>query len=460
MTRAMSKEVLIIGSYYAEGLKSSSWSSELPNLSDYDIIILDTTKILHGWLIGGRVKHLGGNRYYLSKIYEADEKIKSNIKLVRSKLLEILEFDILVYILYSPEASIECNRQIFDQIGETYQGFIETNDWCPISIEIKQEKGERIFVKDDSYIDYFRDFKGWEYYFVPDSLSIEELEEYYRGKWKTFPGLRAIATNKVDKPLAIIFSPIFCALRDDKIGWYPDNKRVGGKLVFLPVIDQYHTESLVESLLRISKVIEITPPPKWVSAIEIPGESSLKHNLAEEQAELEELEATIGRLQESLNELQKIKGILYETGLTLQELVKSALDKLGVKIRPSVVTDEFIIEIDGSEALIEVKGNVRSITKDDVAQLVADLMEHLKTTGQEINGILIGNGWRLEPPEQRDIGNKTLFSRDATRVAENHNIGLLSTTELFRAYCQTLEDPTHKEKILDKIIGGVGILRL
>jgi len=92
--------------------------------------------------------------------------------------------------------------------------------------------------------------------------------------------------------------------------------------------------------------------------------------------------------------------------------------------------------------------------------LVADLMEHLKTTGQEINGILIGNGWRLEPPEQRDIGNKTIFSRDAIRVAENHNIGLLSTIELFKAYCQVLEDSTRKGETLNKIINGAGIVKL
>lgn len=109
--------------------------------------------------------------------------------------------------------------------------------------------------------------------------------------------------------------------------------------------------------------------------------------------------------------------------------------------------------------MIEVKGNVKSVTKDDVAQLVADLMEHLKTTGQEINGILIGNGWRLELPAQRDIGRKPIFSRDAIRVAENHNIGLLSTTELFKAYCQVLKDPTLRKDIQNRIISGKGVIK-
>ncbi len=140
--------------------------------------------------------------------------------------------------------------------------------------------------------------------------------------------------------------------------------------------------------------------------------------------------------------------------------MESTLEKIRASSITSMLTDEFIIEIGSKEALIEVKGNIRSVTKDDVAQLVADLMEHLKTTGHEIKGVLIGNGWRLEPLEHRDTRNKPIFSRDAIRVAENHNIGLLSTTELFKAYCQILEDPTCKKEILNKIISGTGILKL
>ena len=100
------------------------------------------------------------------------------------------------------------------------------------------------------------------------------------------------------------------------------------------------------------------------------------------------------------------------------------------------------------------------ITKDDIAQLVADSMQHLKTTGQEINGLLIGNGWRLEPLEQREVGNKSTFTRDAVRVAENHNICLMSTTELYKMYCQILEYPTNKEKIQAIFTSKRGILKL
>lgn len=453
----MNKELLIIGSYFSESLQSYSWSSELPNLSDFDTIVLDTTKILHSLLMAGKLKHLGEKRYYLPKIYEGDKKIQSNIQLVKDKLLEILAFDVTVYALYLPEANI-----LYKSAGGIYGkgdywSFFDTNDWCPIQLDIEHEKGKFINIRDDSLQGYFKDFKGWEYYFIQGSLDIELLQRYY-SEQVIHPILSPIAVNKVDKPIAVKFIPVFFPPGTEHFEL--EKAHFGGKLNILPVIDPYHTESLIESLLRVSKIVEVVPPPHWVKTIEIPGEAKIKRKMDTEHAELIRIENKFKESMNSLSNLQKMKRILYETGLNLQELVKLTLVELGIKVKPSKVTDEFIIEISGNEALIEVKGNVKSITKDDVAQLVTDQMEHLKQTDQEINGILIGNAWRLEIPENRDVSNKPIFSRDAIRVAENHNIGLLSTTELFKAYCQILEDPTQKDEVLNKIIGGVSVIKL
>ena len=459
----MSKNVLIIGSYSAEGIASFDWWQELPNISDYDVLFLDTTKILLYWSYAGRVKHLGGNGYELLNVYESDEKVRSNIDLVKQKLLEMLEFDIAIYALYSPDIIVNVRKEIPSvnsaEIHTVYDTFVNTNDWCPISIDIVRERGKTIDIKDDSYNQYFTYFRGWEFYFIPESLDMNEFETHYYGRLKTDFTMRVVATNKVNKPLAIEFTPLFYSLRKDGWGWDPNTRRAGGTLTLLPVFDEYHTESLIDTLLRRSRVVEETPLPKWVSTIEIPGEASLKSELADEKKKLESVEARIKGFQDSLSELQKYKGLLYQTGFTLQEQVKSTLEKVGANVEPSIVTDEFIIGVNGKEALIEVKGNVKSVTKDDVAQLVTDSMEHLKTTGQEIKGVLIGNGWRLEPPEQRDTRGKPIFSREAIRIAENHNIGLISTTELFKAYCNTLKQPQHKTEILGKIISGKGVIK-
>ena len=444
-------------------MDSFDWWQELPNLSDYDTIILDTTRIFNFWSLAGRVEQSGENEYLISTVNDQDKKIQSNVQLIKNKLLEKMEFDVVVYVLYSPKIIIFERASSIYGGGEARSYLVGTNDWCPISIETVLEKGEIKHVKVDPYSDYFRDFKGWEYYFVPDSLQIDELERYYSQKWKVILNHNVIATNNVDRPIAIEFCPSFHRWAHDEEGeergWYSMSEKYGGILTLLPTIDRYNTEPLIEILLQRGKEFEETPPPSWVNTITVPGEASLKNEIDTQKRQLEAIVSKIRELESSLVQVQRYKGLLYETGLTLQELAKSALGKLGAKTKPSVVTDEFIIEVNGKEALIEVKGNTKSITKDDVAQLVTDLMDHLKTTGQEIDGILIGNGWRLLPLEKRDMKDKPIFSKDAIRVAQNHSIGLISTTQLFKAYCKTLEEPQYKTEILNKIISAKGVIK-
>lgn len=451
----MSKNILVIGTYTSEDVDSYDWWQQLPNISEYDTIILDTTKILRFMENSGRLEHREGNVYTIDDDEsEAYKRISTNLDLVREKLIEKLEFESTIYALYLPESIINYHPFHLDGSGKGYLRSIRTNEWCPVSINVIQEAGKFISIIEPSYQNYFGDFKEWQYYFESESLDITDIEEYYVDKWDVWFRLDPIAINKVEKPLAITVLFLFSTQGE------VTPQRVGSKLVLLPVVNQYDTNASVSYLIQLGKQFDTTPPPSWINNVEIPGEASFKKDIRNKKQQLEAFESAVRKLEDSLIELQKYKGLLYETGFTLQELVKSTLGKMEVNVKPSIVTDEFIIEINGKDTLVEVKGNVKSITKDDVAQLVTDLMEHLKKTGQEIDGILIGNGWRLEPLEQRDVGNKPVFSRDAIRVAANHKIGLLSTTELFKVYCQTLETPTWNKEILNKIITGKGVLKL
>lgn len=446
----MSDKVLVIGTYLAEGVDSFDWWQQLPNISEYDTIILDTTKILRFMENTGRLEHVKDNIYAVDDENEMYKQISANLDLVRNKLLEKLEFEATVYALYLPENIIGYNPFHLNGSGEGYLGSIRTNEWCPVSIDIVQETGKFIGVIDTSYQDYFKDFKEWQYYFDSKSLQITDIEKYYTDKWVVLAKPNPIAINKVERPIAVEVGFMF---------YLRTTQRIGGRLVLLPVANQYDTNSSISFLLQRGKQFEATPPPSWVNEIEIPGEGQLREDVENKKQQLKSIESEVQESEGALAEFIKYKGILYETGIPLQKLVESTLGKMGASLKPSVVTDEFILEVGSKEALIEVKGNVRSVTKDDVAQLVADLMEHLKKTGQEIKGLLIGNGWRLEPLEQRDARNKPIFSRDAIRVAENHNIGLLSTAELFKAYCQILVDPTRKEEMLGRIINSRGIIK-
>jgi len=474
----VNKKILLVSSHSFEGVESFDWFQELPNIGDYGLVILDTPRIFTFWSLAGRLEHLGGNEYSLPEIDETAKKIKANLLLVKKKLIEMLEFDVTVYALYSPDIRIGTKFDssllasgphssqppygVYPRPKWYLSEFINTNDWCPISIRTVEEEGKTILIKDKSYEEYFKNFKRWQYYFVPDSLAIDALENYYESRWKVTVEPDPIGTNKLDKPIALALFPLFHnwerGWEGELSSWSYVPEKMGGPLVLLPVDDPYNTRSLIEVLLRRIKGFEKTPPPAWLSAIEILGEASLKNEIATENQKLKAIESKIGRLEDLLTKLQESKGLLYETGLALQELVKSTLEKLGAETKPSVVTDEFIINIGGKEALIEVKGVTKSISKADVAQLITDLGEHLKATTEEIKGILIGTAWRLLPLEQRDTHDKPIFPNNVIRIARNHNIGLISATELFRAFCRTLEEPEYKKEVLNRIITGKGVV--
>ena len=79
----MSKKVLIIGSYKSVDVDCVDWFEELPNLEDYDTVILDTVRIFDIWFSSGKVE-ASRNAYMLSNNEDdMDSKILSNTDLIR-----------------------------------------------------------------------------------------------------------------------------------------------------------------------------------------------------------------------------------------------------------------------------------------------------------------------------------------------------------------------------------------
>lgn len=282
----------------------------------------------------------------------------------------------------------------------------------------------------------------------------------YRNDWALFAETKVIATNKTEKPIAIEFYPNYHILTPMRPGWKPHPAKRGARLILLPVADRYNVEPQIEFLLNQIHGSEKTQPPSWVSEITVPGEASLKSNIVEQQQIIEQQHSKLNDLENRLEEVQSYKDLLFESGPKLQSIVKHTLSQLGAEIKPSVVTDEFIISIKGKDALIEVKGNGKSINKGDLGQLITDIGEHVTETGEEIQGILIGNAWRLLPLNDRGTKDKPIFPRNIVSIAENRNIGLISTTEIFKAFCYVLEKPEFKDEILQQLINGRGIISI
>ena len=221
--------------------------------------------------------------------------------------------------------------------------------------------------------------------------------------------------------------------------------------VLLPIKNNEDTSGDIDTIISLTKSVEQSEAPDWVSNVEIPNESSIKE-------ELDTTERKLVKISHEYENLIKHKRLLYEYSYTLQNICESTLKELGATIKDSVVSDEFIVEFNGKEALVEVKGKNKSINKDDIGQLITDIGQHVSKVGKPIKGLFIGNGWRNLPIKDRELGNKKTFPKEIVNIAESQNIGLLSSTELFNAYCKVFSGKLSKSDFLNTILTSYGVI--
>jgi hypothetical protein len=365
----MKKDILIIGNHNSESADCFHWHDCLPNPADYSVIILDGLDIIRYWSSQKRLESTGEHSFKLKKYNETDARIVRNLKFVKAKLIEMLEFPVVIYGLFNP-------NNIWS--GEFLASVLTTNttDWCPIDIVKTEENGTHIDVLDQSYKRYFEILGSWEFYINLQVVGTEQLTEHYQRSIR--PEIKIIAKNKIDKPISFAFIPYF----QSKSG---KTQKQGGELVVLPVLANKSTAPLIENLLSKHAGNTRTPKPTWVDDILMPGENALGETIRKEKQALEDNQQLLHRLEES-------KSLLYETGIPLEEIVKSTFVAIGAVIEPSIVTDEFIINIQGKRVLAEVKGNTKSISKSDIAQLNIDTEVHFKKTNEAIKGNLTSLG--------------------------------------------------------------------
>ena len=176
---------VVLGYYDSKEVDSFLWWKELPNISEYDTIILDTAQLLNHW--SGRIEHVAGDDYRLTEPNSLDDKVDSNLERIRKRLLEKLEFDATIYVVYVPGIRI-CRPP---------QDPICTDEWCPLTVDTIRDSGTIIDPVDKAYGEYFSRFKSWGYYFVPDSINTWEIQGHYLKKWALTIHPRPLAVNKL-----------------------------------------------------------------------------------------------------------------------------------------------------------------------------------------------------------------------------------------------------------------------
>jgi len=221
-----------------------------------------------------------------------------------------------------------------------------------------------------------------------------------------------------------------------------------GRVCFLPppnnvTVDQFGA-ALAKIITTHFRKASQVDAPAWAGGIAVPGANIHDEEIAALRKRTEETAQLIGSLEDDRKKLLDYVQLLFGYGKgVLEPAVRSALRLIGFDVRePEEYEGEWDVELkephSGRTALGEVEGAESVIDVDKYRQLL-DYIEQESLEGRDHKGILIGNGFRLLPPEAPERQNQ--FSDHAQRGAARNQFCLLPTTELFKAVCAVLESP-------------------
>ena len=185
-------------------------------------------------------------------------------------------------------------------------------------------------------------------------------------------------------------------------------------------------------------------PPEWMTP-ELP-------------ARLTEISNQIQELRKEARDLRTIAGLLWQTGVPLNNSVKRCFDVLGFSatLTPPGETYDVLVELDSARRLLlEVTGVEGYITKKShkIAQVLATQQEHQ----QEGDRVVIAvNEHRGKPPHSRQ--HLSVISPDALRILEGLRVNIVPTTTLYRLWQQSLQDAeSARARVLEihSLDGGV-----
>ena len=146
------ERLLLIGGSGFAGIDSIPWKSEaIPNISDYDIVIVS-------------VPHLTADILNKAKSQYFDDMRKAFIKFLhsRGKLVVLASSYLRVH------------------RPSSYTEHLSNYDWSPISFGIPNESGSSIVIKQDMYLSYPRKMKNWSFSFtIPEKCLSNDVVNLY-----------------------------------------------------------------------------------------------------------------------------------------------------------------------------------------------------------------------------------------------------------------------------------------
>lgn len=240
----------------------------------------------------------------------------------------------------------------------------------------------------------------------------------------------------------------------EEVTWTPRAFQFAGQLLKAVVS--------LDSALRSSE--DITPEPSWATdpVYSLERERSLKSELLEAESQVEEAQKRKEDLLDKLKSSGRLRGLLFEKGKPLENAIIEALQILGFKATSyKDAFSEFDVVFESAEGRLigeaEGKDN-KAVNVDKLRQLAMNIHEDLQR--EEVTapakGVLFGNGYRLQPLNERGV----TFTDKCIRAAQTASYSIVATSDLFKVVHYLSDHPNEEFawRCRKAILDAVGIV--
>ena len=432
---------LVIGSTGHKYVDCVEWDAKsLPNIVDYDFIILNVRSINDDFLKNISSDYINNLRKNLARFL-----ISNGILIILTDFFRKVERD------------------------KKYPEFCNNYFWSPISISIKNEVGDTISIQANKFPKYFSKFKKWMYYFyLPKNCLSHELINLIgnTNDIKYSLPTEVLIKNRYDALLSCSYSfEIYKKKYKQEMydGYYyfpqePDD--VFGEVNLLPLIPELDYKEALNLILEdIIGKKQTSLPPNWTNKIEMPLINEINNDIEELLKNISDEQSQIHQLTVQKVEIEEYKKLVYTDGKELEDIFKKCLESLGGKIEPAKYSnEEYCFIHKGNECPIEAKGVTKSVSLTHLRQLIDYVLKYEEETGKNCLGILLGNAWKSIPLENRNTTDRPYFPSNVIQRSNDLNIALISSLDFLDIYKKFLRDNSIGKKILDRIVQSKGVV--
>jgi hypothetical protein len=456
----MSKNIVVIGvGLPHEEVEFKSLLSQI-SLLDYDISVFNPDiRSFYDYPL----------HYYLGKPSLNDTnsfKLKEQLSHWRREILEAIKAGKTVFLLLDElqEVYVQTGEKSYSGTGRNRQATIIVDLYSnytlvPAKINVVNSKGTSMKLH-----------------------GMDNLLSTYWAELSAVSEFRVFVSGDEVKPLVVTKTG------NQTVGAYIKYKDAPGTLVLLPYIDfqredfigtrrgkKYWTEKatqigkqFISAIIGVDKLLreggEFTPAPDWVTQEKfvLPKERQIRNKLLTLETKIEAIQKEKESLEQILAAETELKGLLYEKGKTLESSILKSLKLMGFKAsryRDSDSEFDVVFESEEGRLIGEAEGkDNKAVNIDKFRQLETNINEDF--TRDEVKnmakGVLIGNAYRLLPPEERS----DFFTEKCIIAAKRINAALIRTIDLFYVsrYLSAKADNVFAKRCRKAILDTVGVV--